>query len=1048
MLNTVNVPEQFRPLFEKAQEYVSKYFSLKQEDPSKGTIEIFGERYILVRAASMSVEFFDTIKNLYSSEGEDEAINIARSILFDIAHTLGKMDARNFHKKMNLKDPIEKLSAGPIHFSHSGWAFVDIFPESTPSPDENYCLVYDHPFSFESDAWARAGRTTEFPVCVMNAGYSSGWCEESFGVSLVASEIMCKAKGDEACRFVMAHASRIEQYIQDYLKKTPEVAKRATSYQIPGLFERKWMEEKLRESDANYQTIFNEVNDAIFVHDLDTGSILDVNERMCEMFGYTRTEALTLSVGAISSCEPPYTQKDAFEWIKRAREQGPQVFKWQARHRSGRVFWIEVSLKLAEVMGKDRVLAVVRDITERRQAEQTIQEWKNRYETAVQASGHLLYDWDSETNQVTYGGDLEKILGYTAVEMDGGLKRWLELIHPEDQSYFKSTIEHLIATKEPAHLEFRILKKCGEYIFVEDTGRFITNARGGTSRMLGFVKDITERKRVEVRLKHEKERADLMAREALAASEAKSQFLANMSHEIRTPMNAIIGFSDMLAEEDLVTEQKQYVDTIRDSGHHLLQVIDDILDFSKIEAGQLDTEIIEYSLGILLNSIETLARPSAKEKGLDFKIVKSKELPAFIQTDPSRLRQCLINLINNAIKFTEQGYVHVKISLYEDNDRPLVRFDIEDTGIGIAKNRQQAIFESFTQADGSTTRAYGGTGLGLTVTKQLAELLGGELTLTSEPGNGSVFSLVMPTGVDTTGQPLLDRHDILDQRADESRKADPTMFSGNVLVAEDVEGGQKLMKLMLSKLGVDVVIAEDGRQAIEAALSQSFDLIFMDMQMPHMNGYEATRILKQQGYETPIVALTANAMKGDDQKCVEAGCDDYLTKPMDRRELLRILAKYLPAAQEATRNTIDSAPAQTYGSKRGFPKAQSSEPINSNIREIIDWDQLIERLGDEEIIREIMPSYIKDTKEHFEKLSLAVEIGDYASIASHAHALKGVGRNLSVGQLSDIACQMELAGRENDIETATLLFSTLGIEIEKMLTVLSPYNWIDEARMT
>lgn len=381
ILNTVNVPEPFRPLFAKAQDYVSRYFSLKKEDPSQGTIEIFGERYILVRAASMSVDFFDTMMNLYSHEGEEEAVNIARSILFDIAHTVGKMDARNFHKKMHLHDPIEKLSAGPIHFSHTGWAFVDIFPESSASPDENYCLLYDHPFSFESDAWIRAGRTTTFPVCVMNAGYSSGWCEESFGVSLVASEIMCKAKGDEACRFVMAHPSRIERYIQDYLKKTPEIATRVTTYQIPDLFERKWMEEKLRESEANYQTIFNEANDAIFVHDLNTGRILDVNERMCEMYGCTKEEALSLNIGAISSNEPSYTQQDALEWIEKTLALGPQVFEWQAKHKKGHTFWVEVNLKRAKIMGKDCVLAVVRDITERRLAEEELAKLNNNLET-------------------------------------------------------------------------------------------------------------------------------------------------------------------------------------------------------------------------------------------------------------------------------------------------------------------------------------------------------------------------------------------------------------------------------------------------------------------------------------------------------------------------------------------------------------------------------------------------------------------------------------------------------------------------------------------
>jgi predicted hydrocarbon binding protein len=213
MLDTVRVPKKFEPIFKISQESVSKYFREKKEEPSKGTIEIFGERYILVRAASMSIDFFETVMNLYKDAGE-EAINVARNMLFDIAHAIGKADAKNFHNKMNLKSPIEKLSAGPVHFSHSGWAFVDIFPESKPLPDESYFLIYDHPFSFESDAWVKAGKKSDFPVCVMNAGYSSGWCEESFGITLVASEILCRARGDKVCRFIMAHPARIENYIK------------------------------------------------------------------------------------------------------------------------------------------------------------------------------------------------------------------------------------------------------------------------------------------------------------------------------------------------------------------------------------------------------------------------------------------------------------------------------------------------------------------------------------------------------------------------------------------------------------------------------------------------------------------------------------------------------------------------------------------------------------------------------------------------------------------------------------------------------------------
>ena len=245
-LSAVRVPEAFAPIFEKAQDYVDRYFQERRFDPAAGTIEIFGQRYMLVRAGAMSVEFFDQIMRLYEDKGEEEALAVARSMLFDIAHAIGASDARNFHARMALVDPIEKLSAGPVHFAYSGWAFVDISAESRPSPDENFYLLYDHPYSFESDSWLKAGKPVDFPVCVMNAGYSSGWCAESFGLTLVASEILCKAKGDEWCRFIMAPPDRIEAHIGEYLQREPHIARKVTSYEIPGFFTRKQAEDELR----------------------------------------------------------------------------------------------------------------------------------------------------------------------------------------------------------------------------------------------------------------------------------------------------------------------------------------------------------------------------------------------------------------------------------------------------------------------------------------------------------------------------------------------------------------------------------------------------------------------------------------------------------------------------------------------------------------------------------------------------------------------------------------------------------------------------------
>jgi signal transduction histidine kinase len=245
-LETVRVPPQFAADFERAEELVRSYFAERLDDPRRGTIEISGERYVLVRAAALSVEFFDLVEKLYGPEREEEAQSFARNILFDLAHSIGKSDAKNFHEKMGLLDPVAQLSAGPVHFAYSGWAFVDIDEVSSPTADEDYLLVYDHPYSFESDAWTKSGRRADIPVCIMNAGYSSGWCEESFGLSLVASEVLCRGRGDERCRFVMAPPERIQARLEEVLADEPVVATRVRSYEIPDFFARKAIEEELR----------------------------------------------------------------------------------------------------------------------------------------------------------------------------------------------------------------------------------------------------------------------------------------------------------------------------------------------------------------------------------------------------------------------------------------------------------------------------------------------------------------------------------------------------------------------------------------------------------------------------------------------------------------------------------------------------------------------------------------------------------------------------------------------------------------------------------
>ena len=551
------------------------------------------------------------------------------------------------------------------------------------------------------------------------------------------------------------------------------------------------------------------------------------------------------------------------------------------------------------------------------------------------------------------------------------------------------------------------------------------------------------------------ERANLMAREAAAANQAKSEFLANMSHEIRTPMTAIIGFSELLAEEEMLTdEQKNYVDTIRESGVNLLELINDILDFSKIEAGKLSTEIIDCSLGQLFAVIESLMQHQATVKGLAFEVLQCGQLPTQIRTDPVRVRQCLINLISNAIKFTEKGHVYVDVSLQELDYKPYIRFDIEDTGIGIAPDKQKLIFEPFAQADGSTTREFGGTGLGLTITNQLAHLLGGKLSLTSEVGKGSVFSLIIPAGVDIKSQPLLDKYGFVNELNEQPEAGEQNKFYGHILVAEDSRTNQMLIKLLLEQIGLQPTIAKDGKEAVDKALNQSFDLIFMDIQMPNMDGYDATVALRKKGIITPIVALTAHAIRGDDKKCISAGCNDYLTKPIDRQKLLQIIRKYLPLETKPLSRRVDSAKSEADKisrpcSEETFPEQHSDElaDIQSN-EEVLDWGTAMNICGDEDVIRDVAEAVLEDGPLCIKSIAKAIRAENPADVQLCAHKLKGTAMAIGATRLSQTAGRLELecTGEEKDIAVAISLFDDVQAEFEKLVFFLFEADWIETAK--
>ncbi len=500
---------------------------------------------------------------------------------------------------------------------------------------------------------------------------------------------------------------------------------------------------------------------------------------------------------------------------------------------------------------------------------------------------------------------MHDIFGFPVPELAGTYTKDL-YVSADDYESVRMEAHQRIAQGVDYKSKIEMRRKDGTKLWARLQGKAIDpeNISSGTVWTIG---DISAALQAENELKQ--------ALEAAAqANSAKSDFLATMSHEIRTPMNGVIGMTSILLESDLNAEQREYVEMVSRSGENLLGLINDILDFSKIESGKLDLELLDFDLQQALNDIVRLLAYRADKTGIKLSCRIDPAVPSQLHGDQTRVRQIMTNLVGNALKFTHQGEVAINATLVSDRDETLtVRFAVTDTGIGIPESRLDAIFNPFTQADSSTTRNYGGTGLGLSICKQLAELMGGEIGVTSEVGKGSTFWFTV-----SFKRAAYEEVKVSKERIDRLQAVTPQVparigdLTAHILLAEDVEINQKMAEYMLHSLGYSVDIVANGKEAVEALTRVNYDLVLMDCMMPEMDGFEATAAIRDPhspvlNQMVPIVALTANAMKEDRNKCLQAGMDDFISKPFRKDELAAVMEKWINPAELLRKKTIDLA---------------------------------------------------------------------------------------------------------------------------------------------
>jgi PAS domain S-box-containing protein len=941
--------------------------------------------------------------------------------------------------------------------------------------------------------------------------------------------------------------------------------------------------EELEHEQTNMQAIFDSAQVGMLLID-ENGGMIRVNQVATQLVGKDAADMLSRQPGdglccihAASVAEgcghaeacPKCPIRNTFSVALRTGEaiRGIEAPTRLIINGEERKFYFLISASLLVLNGVNHVLLAISDITDRKQAEKALRESEIKYGNIFETLEDLYYQTDSQGIFRVLSPSLTKLSGWAPEEMIG--KPAIDIY--VDPSTRGDLMRQLLQHRYVKDYEVQLKRKDGTILHVSVGAQQLYDDEGNPNGVSGILRDISERKekeeiiqRINRQLIETTARANEMAAQAEAANATKSEFLANMSHEIRTPMNGVIGMTGLLLDTDLNDDQRRYAEIVRKSGESLLALLNDILDFSKIESGKLEFETLDFDLRALLDDFAARLVLRIHENGLEFICAASPDVPTYLRGDPGRLRQVLLNLAGNAVKFTHKGEIAVRANLVSENDdEALIRFSVKDTGIGIPADKQELLFRKFTQADASTTRKYGGTGLGPAISKQLAELMGGEIGVVSAEDHGSEFwftarfakqaereqtlapsaeirgvhilvvddnatnrdvltaqlltwgvrseeapngptalqalylardagdpfqvvildmqmpgmdgvalaraikvdetlkdtrlalmtslgqkgdarrmqeigfaayltkpvrhsdlfdclsSVLAGTGAAQQAQPIVTRHTLREMRRGIVR----------ILLAEDNITNQDVALGILKKLGLRADAVANGAEAVKALEIIPYDLVLMDVQMPEMDGLDATRHIRNpqsavQNHQIPIIAMTAHTMQGDREKCLEAGMNDYVSKPIFPQVLAEALDKWLP---KETATTKEQTPGKVGNGLKPFPTGQESEAP------VFDKAGMMARMmDDEDFARTMVEVFLKDLPMEIETLRGCLKAGDSSGAERQAHSIKGASANAGGEALRAVAIEMEKAGKAGDLGAVTARLPELETQFARL----------------